>query len=129
MKGRWRSFLVACCLSNQVLADDVSFKTDLQPILNARCVFCHVTAAENGGLNVGRRNAYASLMATSTEAPMPRVTPGNPDRSYLIHKLRGTHLSVGGSGNSMPFSDPPRLLDPEQLALFVRWVESGAPNN
>ncbi|MGQ0699615.1 MAG: hypothetical protein ACT4PZ_15405 [Panacagrimonas sp.] len=107
----------------------VSFKTDLQPLLNAQCVFCHVTGAENGGLNLGRRDAYASLMAPSTEAPMARVTPGDAAKSYLIHKLKDTQLSVGGSGNRMPMTDPPRPLEPAQLELFVRWVESGAPNN
>lgn len=108
----------------------VSFKADIQPIFNAQCVFCHVTGAENGGLNLGRRDAYAALMAASTEAPMmARVTPSDPLKSYLIHKLRGTQLDAGGSGNRMPMIDPPRPLEPAQLELFVRWIESGAPNN
>ncbi|MGQ0620776.1 MAG: hypothetical protein ACT4QA_12785 [Panacagrimonas sp.] len=110
-------------------ATPVSFKTDLQPIINSQCVFCHVTGAENGGLNLGRRDAYAALMAASTEAALPRVTPGDTAKSYLIHKLRGTQLEVGGNGNRMPMNDPPRPLEPAQLDLFVRWVESGAPNN
>lgn len=108
----------------------VSFKTDLQPIINAQCVFCHVTGAENGGLNLGRRVSHAALMAASTEAPaMPRVTPGDTEKSYLIHKLKGTHLDAGGSGTRMPMNDPPRPLDAAQLELFVRWVESGALDN
>lgn len=111
-------------------APPVSFKTDLQPVINAQCVFCHVTGAENGGLNLGRRVSHAALLAASTEAPaMPRVTPGDPARSYLIHKLKGTHLEAGGSGTRMPMNDPPRPLDETQLSLFVRWVESGAPDN
>lgn len=111
-------------------APPVSFKTDLQPIINAQCVFCHVTGAENGGLNLGRRVSHAALMAASSEAPtMPRVTPGNVQKSYLIHKLQGTHLDVGGSGARMPMNDPPRPLDAAQLALLVRWIENGAPDN
>lgn len=125
----------ALAISSSALAQDattaaVSFKTDLQPIINSHCVFCHVTGAENGGLNLGRRDAYAALMVPSTQAPtMPRVTPGAPDKSYLIHKLRGTQLEAGGSGNRMPMYDPPRPLEPAQLERFVRWIESGAPNN
>ncbi len=113
-------------------ADDaaVSYRTQLQPIFNAQCVYCHVTGAENGGLNLARASSYASLVGTtSTESPLPRVTPGQPDKSYLWHKLNGTHVSVGGSGNAMPMSDPPRLLEPAQRALFKAWIEAGAPNN
>ena len=110
-------------------AAPVSFKTDLQPILDSHCVFCHVTGAENGGLNLGRRVSYDSLMAASTQAPLARVTPNDAEKSYLIHKLRGTQLTVGGNGNPMPMSDPPRLLEPKQLDLFVRWIQSGAPKN
>ena len=66
----------------------VSFKDDVQPLLNSQCVFCHVTGAENAGLNLGRRDSHAALMAASTQAPMPRVTPGDPAKSYLVHKLK-----------------------------------------
>lgn len=116
-------------LAEDGAATELSFKTQIQPILNAQCVFCHVTGAENGGLNLGRREAYAALMAASTEAPIARVTPGDPAKSYLVNKLRGTQLEAGGSGNRMPMTDPPRPLDPAQLDLFVRWIEAGAPNN
>ena len=113
------------------MADEaaVSFKTQIQPILDGQCVFCHVTGAENGGLNLGRRVARASLLAVSTEAPMPRVTPGAPEQSYLIHKLRGTQLAAGGSGNRMPMNDPPRPLDDGQLDLILRWIDAGAVDN
>ena len=128
-----KSIVIAALLaaSSSAMADDaaVSFKTQIQPILDAQCVFCHVTGAENGGLNLGRRVARASLLATSTEAPMPRVTPGAVEQSYLIHKLRDTQLKAGGSGNRMPMNDPPRPLDEGQLGLIVRWIEAGAPDN
>ena len=116
-------------LSGAAHADDapVSFKTQLQPILNTQCVFCHVTGAENGGLNLARSVAYKNLVdAPSTEAPLKRVEPGKPELSYLLHKLEGTHVAAGGNGASMPIVDPPRLLDPAQRALFRTWVEAGA---
>lgn len=104
----------------------VSFKTQVQPIFDSQCVFCHVTGAENGGLNLGRRDSHASLMAPSTQAPMPRVTPGEPAKSYLLHKLKGTHLDAGGSGTAMPMYDPPKPFPAEQLQLIERWVREGA---
>ena len=111
------------------IAADPSFRTDIQPLLNAQCVFCHVDGAENGGLNLGRRKSHAALMAASTEAPMPRITPGDPQKSYLVHKLRGTHVDVGGSGSAMPIYDPPRPFDPAQLDMIERWSKGGALNN
>ncbi|THD03397.1 hypothetical protein B1810_09875 [Panacagrimonas perspica] len=107
----------------------VSFKDDIQPLLNSQCVFCHVTGAENGGLNLGRRDSHAALMAASTEAPMARVTPGDPAKSYLIHKLKGTQLEAGGSGNAMPMYDPPKPFPKEQLDLVERWIREGAQKN
>jgi hypothetical protein len=106
----------------------VSFKNDLQPIFNAQCVFCHVTGAENGGLNLSRSASYKNLVGVpSTESPLQRIAPGNPDQSYLFHKINGTHVSVGGSGASMPITDPPRLLEESQRAMIRAWIELGAP--
>ena len=107
-----------------------SFKNDIVPILSAQCVFCHVTGAENAGLNLARKEAYRNLVSTkSTESELQRVVPGDPEKSYLMHKLRGTQLSVGGSGASMPRVDSSQLLDAGQLQLIEKWISAGAPNN
>lgn len=110
-------------------AEDVSFSADIQPMLNSQCVYCHVTGAENGGLNLGRRQAYAELLADSEGAPLPRVTPGDVEQSYLVHKLHGTHLEVGGNGSPMPVYDPPKPFPANYLKLVEAWIEAGAPDN
>ena len=128
--SRYTFLLPALLVAASVQGEDaVSFSRDIQPILNSQCVYCHVTGAENGGLNLGRRQSHAALMADSTEAPMPRVTPGDRDNSYLIHKLRGTHLDVGGSGSAMPMYDPPKPFPTAQLEIIERWIEQGAVKN
>jgi len=107
-----------------------SFKNDIVPIFSAQCVFCHVTGAENAGLNLARKEAYRNLVGTkSTESELMRVAPGDPEKSYLMHKLRGTQLSVGGSGASMPRVDSSQLMDAAQLKLIEKWILAGAPNN
>jgi hypothetical protein len=121
------ALLLACAAAEA--GDAPSFRNDVQPILNAQCVFCHVTGAENGGLNLGGRKAYGSLTAASTESTLARVALGDPDKSYLVHKLRGTQLSVGGSGLRMPMTDPPTPIDAGQLELIVEWIAAGAPDN
>jgi mono/diheme cytochrome c family protein len=112
-------------------ADDaISYKNQIQPIFNAQCVFCHVTGAENGGLNLARSLSYNNLVsAPSSESKLLRVVPGKPEDSYLMHKLQGTQLSVGGIGDAMPRTDPPRRLDPAQLELIRNWILQGAPKD
>lgn len=128
--------LLCGLLASSVLADPapidgaVSYKTQIQPIFNAQCVFCHVTGAENGGLNLGRSASFANLVGTpSTESKLLRVAPAKPEDSYLIHKLQGDQANVGGNGDRMPRTDPPRPLDPAQLELIKTWIRAGAQNN
>lgn len=108
----------------------VSFRADLQPILNSRCVVCHVTGAENAGLNLARSVARRNLVGVpSTESKLMRVAPGKPEDSYLMHKLLGSQGSVGGSGTLMPQSDSLQPLESSQLELFRSWILGGAPDN
>lgn len=106
----------------------VSFDRDLQSLFNNQCVFCHMTGAESGGLNLEPGLAYEYLVnAKSSQADMRRVEPGDPEASYLLHKLQGTHVEVGGRGNQMPLGG--MLWSEEQLNLLRHWILEGAPNN
>jgi len=108
---------------------EVSFKMDLVPALKKNCAICHLTGQEAGNLALHPRAAYKSLTAKqSIEAKnMLLVSPGKAEDSYLIHKLQGTHLDVGGTGNRMPFGNA--SLPPEIINDFVQWVNEGAKNN
>jgi hypothetical protein len=114
--------------SAALAADAVSFSRDVVPILKRRCVMCHLSGREPGGLQLHPKAAWGSLVGVpSEEAPLRRVEPGRPDDSYLVRKIEGTHLDVEGSGEKMPFDGRP--LAPEQVELIRRWVEQGAPDN
>jgi hypothetical protein len=95
----------------------------------AACVTCHTNAvhAPSGGLNLLHDVAYDQLVnVPSREEPALRyVAPGDPNSSYLIHKLEG---GPGIIGRQMPFSGPPYLTS-GQLAIIRRWIEIGAPRN
>jgi hypothetical protein len=54
-----------------------------------------------------------------------RVDPGNPDRSYMVHKIEGR---AGIVGRRMPFNGPPYLTD-GQILIMRRWIERGAPRH
>jgi hypothetical protein len=90
------------------------------------CVTCHtpVGRAPAGGLNLVT-DPYGSLVnAVSTgKRNMLRVVPGNPEASYLIHKLQGRS---GITGERMPFNGPP-FLTSDEIHVVKRWIEIGAP--
>jgi len=93
------------------------------------CTNCHTNVGRNpsGGLNLVAGVSYASLIrVASTGKPgAVRVIPGDPDNSYLIHKLEGSADIVGVR---MPRGNGPYLTD-GQILVIKRWIANGAPNN
>jgi hypothetical protein len=53
------------------------------------------------------------------------VIPGDPDNSYLVHKLEGGPDIVGAR---MPNTGGPYLTE-GQMAILKRWIARGAPND
>lgn len=88
---------------------------------------CHAASAASGGLVLEAGSAYANLVGRpSTErSGFDRVTPGDPERSYLILKLRG---DPGITGARMPFDGPPYLTT-GQIEGIAAWIRAGAPND
>jgi hypothetical protein len=93
------------------------------------CVTCHNAARQTfvAGLNLEHAVAYDQIVnVASRERPdLMRVAPGNPDASYMIHKLEGRS---GIIGRQMPFNGPP-FLTSGQIQIVRRWIEIGAPRN
>ena len=129
MRNTQLAVLALALLALPALADDVSFKADLVPVLKTRCATCHLTGEEGGNMALHPRAAYASLVGVaSIEAPMlQRVHPGKPEQSYLLLKLEGTHLDAGGNGVRMPFGEAP--LDAAVIGKFRAWIAAGAADN
>ena len=98
---------------------------DIAPILVEKCS-CHQVSpdeATNGSVSFP---AAADLIGVpSVDVPtMNLVEPGEPENSYLWHKLEDTQASVMGSGAKMPLGAP--LTDGE-LMLIEDWILAGAP--
>jgi mono/diheme cytochrome c family protein len=105
-----------------------SFSSTVQPIFTDNCVACHQTGSAQQGLVLEDGEAFAHLAGRkSSEAPMSLVTPRQPEQSYLIRKLEGTHLSAGGAGERMPMGGAP--LSAAELEAIRQWVAAGAQNN
>lgn len=106
----------------------VSFVNDVQMVFDFNCVACHQTGAENAELNLEWGIAYGELVGVdSSEGDLPRITPGDVEASYLMHKLRGTHLEVGGSGSIMPLGLG--ALPEREIAVVETWVRECALDN
>lgn len=111
----------------------VRFANDIQPILTSSCASsgCHGSNAEppEKPMVLLAGQAYDNIVGVSSAqlATMLRIRPGEPDNSYLVHKIQGTQGSVGGSGERMPLGQGP--LSQSTIALIRRWVTEGAPRN
>jgi uncharacterized protein (TIGR03118 family) len=89
------------------------------------CSTCHtgVGAGLPGVMNLtsATNSLNALVNITSIQEPtFKRVLPGNPDDSYIIHKLEGTQLV----GARMPFGLPP--LSQAQIDQVRAWIQAGA---
>ena len=63
------------------------------------------------------------VQKSSYENFLQRVTPADPNNSYLIQKLEGS--ANIGTTQRMPFGGPP--LDPATIAAIRQWISNGAP--
>jgi hypothetical protein len=125
--------LLTGCFSEHTTSPDdtVSFAADVEPLLNGTCSSstCHGPNPPAKPMRLATGQSYDAIVSVpSAELPsMNRITPGNPDQSYLIHKLQGTHQGVGGSGDRMPAGQAP--LAPSVIAMMRQWVSEGALRN
>src|SRR5262245_22449141 len=87
---------------------------------------CHQGTRPPGNLNLTPDRSYAQLVniASSQQTGWTRVVPGDPERSYLLVKLR---LVPGplGDGDFMPPNSPP--ICSEKIEALRRWIADGAP--
>lgn len=98
----------------------VSFKDDVMPIFQKKCLNCHNTEDESpSGLYL---DSYAELMKGESKHG-PVVTPKKGEESVIITKLRGT----ASFGKQMPRGKKP--LDDEMIELISTWIDQGAKNN
>ena len=91
-------------------------------IFDAFCTQCH-GSFPRGGLDLRPGIAHGQLVnVASSQSALMRVVPGDPEASYLVHKLEG-RASI--SGSRMPQGGP-FLTEPE-IALVLGWIRGGAP--
>lgn len=107
----------------------------VQTIFTQSCAIggssCHSSSGLRGGLDLSAGNSYAQLVGVDSVAiNMKRITAGNPDQSFLWHKIANTFSSLAqcrgaDCGAAMPMVAG-SMLSADQLALIRAWIVAGA---
>jgi len=93
------------------------------------CIGCHTDVGRTpaGGLVLLEGRSYQAVVGQPSRFKTGAVfvVPGDPNASYLIHKLEG---AADITGSRMPRSAGPYLTS-GQMQIIRRWIELGAKND
>ena len=112
------ALLISACATHQV-----SYRSEVVPILESRCIKCH--AAPNGvgyketGLSM---ESYSALMQGTDYGPV--VVAGDSRRSILNMLVEGR----AGKQQRMPHNEK-EGLNQAQIETLKNWVNQGALDN
>ena len=112
---------------------DSTFPQIQATIFNTTCLDsgCHNATDRAGNQSLAPDEAYAQLVGVPPSIPaaaeegFQRVTPGDPDRSFLITKLTMMAVFDAQFGFRMPLNKP--MLSDDQIAHIRAWILRGAP--
>ena len=95
-----------------------NFQSIQDEVFTPICTNCHLGASAPLGLRLDAANSFGLLVGvTSAQAPpLLRVSPGDPNDSYLIQKLEGT----AGTGQQMPIGAPG--LPQADIDVIRQWI-------
>lgn len=101
----------------------ISYRTDVQPILEDNCMHCHTPPGGKGYKKTGLSMAdYKSLMAGTVYGPV--IVPGDSRKSILNMLIEGR----ADTSMRMPH-DADKPLTDQEIRILHLWVEQGARNN
>jgi hypothetical protein len=101
------------------------FANDVAPIFNSNCAVsgCHVAPNPAQNMDLSSAQSYAALVdVRANQVSFDRVEPGDPDGSYVIHKLEGLN-----GVTQMPLNRTP--LPQDAIDVVRAWIQDGAQNN
>ena len=101
-----------------------SLAHDVVPITSASCTngaACHAALHTANGVN----GMFVDRLAEECSDNRLMVDPGNPEGSYVIHKITSHNLCANQP--SMPQTGP--ALAAAQIQVIYDWICEGAPNN
>ena len=91
-----------------------------ESILAESCGSCHASSLKP---TLSEKLCENTVDVMATQVDMPFITAGDPENSYLLHKLKGTAGSVGGVASVMP---PTGALSEADIQAVEDWIVAGA---
>ncbi|MEZ6121599.1 MAG: DUF1553 domain-containing protein [Planctomycetaceae bacterium] len=107
--------LAAIGPGNQVTAQDVDYRTQVKPILEARCYACHGRLKQEGGL---RLETGELILAGGDSGPA--IADRNPAASLLVQRVSSPDDS------RMPPPADGSALKADEIEILSRWIQQGA---
>jgi hypothetical protein len=105
----------------------VSFKIDVFPIFQERCMICHAPGSPGcvaSGFSVA---TYESLMKGTKYGAM--IVPGSSLDSNLLRLIKHEADPSIAMPRSLTPGKPSEWLKPEQITLIETWINQGAKDN
>lgn len=97
-------------------------KAEVQALVDDRCAPCHIDFA-SGGMSLATDFTTTTVDVASTQVPaMKRIAKGDHTKSYLWHKVNGTHSTVGGTGARMPKGGT--ALTATELDRLAKYIDA-----
>jgi hypothetical protein len=102
---------------------DISFGSQVQPLLQANCGGCHANGTVNGGFNMGSSgvNAASIVSVVANHGPVVNIGSGNLSNMYL------KTTDTPPFGDRMPFGGP--YLSVANQNLIRSWINEGCQDN
>jgi hypothetical protein len=97
-------------------------KAEVQTLFDDRCAPCHIDFA-SGGMSLANDFTTTTVDVASTQVPtMKRIAKGDHTKSYVWHKVNGTHTTVGGTGVRMPKGGT--ALTATELDRLAKYIDA-----
>jgi hypothetical protein len=101
----------------------VSFRAQIQPILNNRCISCHSAANAPDRIVLASYDSLISSKATRWKKPI--VVPGKPSESWLYLVCESDQLHFRMPPDTSRIVSVPK----DEVVLIGKWIFQGAKNN
>jgi hypothetical protein len=113
--------------SREGSVQEISFKNDIFPIFQERCMTCHALGAPGCVVSGFSLATYDTLMKGTKFGPM--VIPGSSSNSNLLRLVKHEADPSIAMPRSVTPGEPSGWLKPEQIKLIETWINQGAKNN
>jgi hypothetical protein len=106
-------------LGSVAVAAPVKFNRDVRPMLSDTCFHCHGfdKSSRKGGL---RLDLAEESQKPAKSGAIP-IVPGKPEESEVMKRILSTDKD-----EIMPPPEAHKVLKPEQVEIFRRWIAEGA---